>query len=127
MKHRLRFEPYIDYDDMRGYVDFIDTYSRTANVGVDSRPKQMSKVKEFGEIFGIVPLQDNPRKTLKEATKPLGNLPLEIITYIQGYVDTIIDNGTLKTPIYQMQSSKFIRPKAVKMLANDIQSTHSKY
>jgi len=36
----------------------------------------------------------------------LGNLPLEILTYLQAYIDTLILNGTLKTPIFQVQSSK---------------------
>ena len=105
LKHRLRFEPYYDYEDLRNYISCIETYSKDANMGFDSTPPKTSKIKRLGEILGLTVAQDNPRKMLKQAKKPLGNLPLEILTYIQGYLDSIIDNGTLKTPIFQVQSS----------------------
>ena len=107
LKHRLRFEPYMDYDDMRGYIDFLDTYAKEANVGVETALPKEGKLKRLGEILGLSVAQENPRQMIKKAKKPLGNLPLEILTYIQGYLDSIIDNGTLKTPIFQVQSRKW--------------------
>jgi putative membrane protein len=94
----------MDYDDMRGYVDFLDTYSRDANVGVDSTPPKAGKLQRIGEVLGLTVAQSNPRVMIKNAQKPLGNLPLEILTYLQGYIDSLIVNGTLKTPIFQVQS-----------------------
>jgi ion channel-forming bestrophin family protein len=104
LKHRLRFEPYVEYEDMRGYVEFLDTFAKEANQGVSTTTKKPAKWKRFGEFLGISFAEDNPRKLLKQAKKPVGNLPLEILVYLQGYLDTIIDNGTLKTPIFQVQS-----------------------
>lgn len=94
----------MDYDDMRGYVDFLDTYARDANVGVDSTPPKPNQFQRLGEIFGLTIAQTNPRVMLKTAQRPLGNLPLEILTYLQGYIDSIILNGTFKTPIFQVQA-----------------------
>jgi hypothetical protein len=108
VKHRLRFEPYIDYDDMKGQVEFLDTFAKEANKGVDVTPPPKSKRKQLGEFLGVSFARSNPRKPLKRAMKPLGNLPLEILGHLQAYIDSIIDNATLKVPIYQVQSSEFL-------------------
>jgi putative membrane protein len=73
---------------------------------VDLSPRQYSKKKRVGEFLGFSFAESNPRKHIKRAGKPLGNLPLEILAYLQGYVDAIIENGTLKAPCFQMQSSR---------------------
>jgi putative membrane protein len=41
----------------------------------------------------------NPRKTIKRSTKPLGNLPLEILLYLSAYIEGVSGNGSLKSPI----------------------------
>lgn len=41
----------------------------------------------------------NPRKTIKRATKPLGNFPLEILLYLSAYIEGVSANGSLKSPI----------------------------
>jgi putative membrane protein len=94
----------MDYEDMRGYVDFLDTYAKEANVGVETTPPKIGKLKRAGEILGLSMAQDNPRALIKKAKKPLGNLPLEILSHLQGYMHSIIGNETLKTPIFQVQS-----------------------
>jgi hypothetical protein len=45
--------------------------------------------------------ESNPRKFVKNPTKPLGNLPLEILTHLSTYLKTLYDNGTLEWGIYQ--------------------------
>ena len=107
--HKLRFEPYIDYDDLRGYVDYLDTYAREANLALLDRPKtgKMNKVKRLGQILGISFAIDNPRSQLKKANKPLGNLPLEILVYLQSYFDSVFENKTLGVAVFQQQSSKY--------------------
>jgi len=35
---------------------------------------------------------------VKRTDKPLGNLPLEILSYLASYVDELVENGQLKTP-----------------------------
>jgi ion channel-forming bestrophin family protein len=113
LKHRLRFEPYIEYDDMFGYVEFLNTYAKDANVGVNTTPKEPSKLKKLGEVLGISFSRENPRTALKKATKPLGNLPMEILVYLQTYFDSAIDQGQLKAPIFQMQTSTFTGEKLI--------------
>jgi putative membrane protein len=41
----------------------------------------------------------NPRKTIKRATLPLGNLPMEILLYLSAYVEGVSSNGSLKSTI----------------------------
>ncbi|KAE9993362.1 hypothetical protein EG327_005348 [Venturia inaequalis] len=104
VKHRLRFEPYLDYEDLRPYAGHLETFAKDAGKGVDLAPREYSKKKQLGEFLGFSFAKSNPRKVIKQAPKPLGNLPLEILAHLQAYIDTIIDNGTLKTPCFQMQA-----------------------
>lgn len=106
VSHRLRFEPYMDYDDMRGYVDYLATYSREANVGVNSAAPKHGVLKRFGEILGITFCEENPRRMVKSAEKPTGNLPLEILGYLSAYFDSAFENKILAVAVYQQQSSK---------------------
>jgi ion channel-forming bestrophin family protein len=106
LKHRVKFEPYIDYDDLRGYIDYLDTYSREANVGVSTVPKPVPKLKKLGQILDLPMARDNPRAQIKKATKPLGNLPLEMLIYLQSYMDGILEAKQLPIPIFQVQSSE---------------------
>jgi hypothetical protein len=107
LKHRVKFEPYIDYDDMRGYVDYLDTYAREANVGVSTVPKPVTKLKKLGQILDLPIAIDNPRAEIKKARRPLGNLALEMLVYLQSYMDAIIDAKQLPAPIFQVQSSEY--------------------
>jgi putative membrane protein len=106
--HKLRFEPYVDYDDLRGYVDFLDTYARAANMGVDPHHPKPGFFARAGDALGISFAQHNPRSLIKNAQKPLGNLPLEILIYLQSYMDAQFENKLMTVAIYQQQSSKFI-------------------
>jgi hypothetical protein len=57
--------------------------------------------KEMGEYLGLALSASNPRKALKRAEAPLGNLPLEILTYIGLYLDKLIGEGKLTVSIQQ--------------------------
>jgi putative membrane protein len=85
---------------MHNYVGFLDTYARTANRGVDITPRKYSIFKRIGEFLGVSFAESDPRKEVKRSEKPLGNLPLEILCHIDGFLDTVVDNGTLKTPVF---------------------------
>lgn len=45
--------------------------------------------------------ESNPRKLIKRSKKNLGNLPLEILTYLSAYMESIMDNGTLSNGAHQ--------------------------
>lgn len=49
----------------------------------------------------------NPRKAIKNAERPLGNLPLEILTYLSAYLEEISATGQMKSTVLQSQYSKF--------------------
>jgi len=85
---------------MRDYVEYLDTFAKKANEGVDVTPQNYSWWKRLGQFLGLSFAESNPRKQIKRATKPLGHLPLEILGHIQGYLDVVVDNGTLKTPVF---------------------------
>jgi hypothetical protein len=57
--------------------------------------------KSVGEYLGISFAESNPRKAVKKAGRPLGNLPLEILSYLASYVDELALSGRLPIPMQQ--------------------------
>lgn len=103
VKHRLRFEPGIDYPDLRDRIEYLDTFARAADLEIP-RPGDKKKIKAVGEYLGVTFAESNPRKRIKRSKKPLGNLSLEILNHLSCYVHSIIDNETLKVGLYQNQA-----------------------
>ncbi|KAF1832689.1 UPF0187-domain-containing protein [Decorospora gaudefroyi] len=103
VKHRLRFEPGIDYPDLRDRIEYLDTFARAADLEIP-KPSEKKKVKAVGEYLGVTFAESNPRKRIKRSKKPLGNLSLEILNHLSSYVHSIIDNETLKIGLYQNQA-----------------------
>lgn len=102
LKHRLRFEPYTNYEDLEPLVSHLSTFAADAydpNSLLNRSRKSIWKV--AGENLGLTFAESNPRKTIKRSKKPLGNLPLEVFTYLSVYVQSIINNGTLQTGVLQ--------------------------
>lgn len=102
LKHKLRFEPYIHYDDLQSIVGHLDTFAKAAEQ--PDPPKKPNVFKTAGEFLGVPMAESNPRKLLKKARAPLGNLPLEILNNLSSYMKHIYDNGTFKVSIYQTHS-----------------------
>ena len=97
LTHRLRYEPYTHYEDLNGLIDHLDTFARAAEGGsTRSARMRASNLKRFGQRLNVSFAQSNPRKEIKKATKPLGNLPLEILLYISAYVERIMQEDLLK-------------------------------
>ncbi|KAF1992180.1 UPF0187-domain-containing protein [Aulographum hederae CBS 113979] len=101
LKHRLRFEPYTHYSDLQNLVEHLDTFAKEASTPELTQRQRPSKIKSWGKFLGLSFAVSNPRKTLKTCTKPVGNLPLEILSYLSAYLDSTIDNKTLLAPIHQ--------------------------
>lgn len=102
LKHKLRFEPFMHYEDLQPLVGHLDTFAKDADVPEVNR--SVSNFKKFGEFLGVPMAESNPRKLLKRANGPLGNLPLEVLTHLSSYMKMLYDNGTFKVSIYQTQS-----------------------
>lgn len=103
VKHRLRFEPGIDYPDLKERVEYLDTFAKAAGVEIPP-PRTRGKAKAVGEYLGVTFAESNPRKRIKRSKKPLGNLSLEILNHLSTYVHSIIENKTLDIGLYQNQA-----------------------
>lgn len=107
LKHKLRFEPYTHYEDLVDLVGHIDTLAKTATQdGEVYKRKKPSIFKAMGENLGLSIATSNPRKQLKRSTKPLGNLPLEILCYLTAYVDELTANGQMPVGMQQTAACK---------------------
>ncbi|KAI1396567.1 UPF0187-domain-containing protein [Hypoxylon fuscum] len=104
LKHKIRFEPYTYYEDISELVDHIDTFAKDATTENSMRPKQ-GMFKAVGENLGLSFAASNPRKLMKKAQSPLGNLPLEILCYLTAYVDELAIGGQL--PIGMQQTAAY--------------------
>lgn len=105
LKHKIRFEPYTYYEDISELVDHIDTFAKDATTENSMRPKQ-GMFKAVGENLGLSFAASNPRKLMKKAQSPLGNLPLEILCYLTAYVDELAIGGQLPIGMQQTAACK---------------------
>ncbi|PVI06298.1 UPF0187-domain-containing protein [Periconia macrospinosa] len=101
--HRLRFEPGIDYPDLKERVEYLETFAKAANDEIP-KPREHGKMKAAGEYLGVSFAESNPRKLIKQSKRPLGNLPLEILNHLAAYVESTISNETLTVGLYQNQA-----------------------
>ncbi|XMA13536.1 hypothetical protein WAI453_006327 [Rhynchosporium graminicola] len=99
LKHKLRFEPYAHYTDINSLISHLDTFALAAHKESNTIEPHHSPWKAWGIYLGIPFAESNPRKVLKRADRPLGNLPLEILTYLASYIEEVTVNGTLKNPV----------------------------
>jgi len=101
LKHKLRFEPYVAYDDdnLDKLVANLSTFAGDATDPDKSATVEKSKRKKLGEWLGLTFAESNPRKLIKragKANKALGNLPFEILTYLSAYIEEVVSNKTLR-------------------------------
>jgi putative membrane protein len=96
------------YDDLKGLVGYLDTFARTAHEAEGFQLSKKTPWKAAGEYLGVSFAESNPRKVIKRAKKPLGNLPLEIITYLAAYTDSLINNDLMPIPAHQSDVSKYM-------------------
>ncbi|SPQ24960.1 79bc8759-3a4b-460d-becb-8b45295d0a9b [Thermothielavioides terrestris] len=105
LKHRLRFEPYTCYEDISSLVSHLDTYAQSATrddqENAQRTLRKSGRVKSVAEYLGISFAESNPRKAVKKAGRPLGNLPLEILSYLASYTDELALSGRLPVPMQQ--------------------------
>jgi putative membrane protein len=106
LKHKLRFEPYTGYEDLHGLIGHLDTFAKAATKEDSCIPRKVNFFKSVGTHLGVSFAESNPRKALKKSSKPLGNLPLEILTYLAAYIDETVEEGKLKIPMQQTMACK---------------------
>ncbi|KAL2196641.1 Bestrophin, RFP-TM, chloride channel-domain-containing protein [Corynascus similis CBS 632.67] len=105
LKHRLRFEPYTCYEDISSLVSHLGTFAQAAtDEDHDNAQRALRRhgfFKSVGEYLGVSFAESNPRKAVKKAGRPLGNLPLEILSYLASYTDELALSGRLPIPMQQ--------------------------
>ncbi|KAL2265903.1 hypothetical protein VTJ83DRAFT_5255 [Remersonia thermophila] len=105
LKHRLRYEPYTCYDDISSLVAHLNTFALAATKeDHDNAHRAFQRqgfFKSVGTYLGISFAESNPRKAIKRAGRPLGNLPLEILSYLASYTDELSLSGRLPIPMHQ--------------------------
>lgn len=99
LKHKLRFEPYAHYADISALTHHLNTYAQSATTPEALVEQKRTPWKRAGEYLGLSFAASNPRKAIKRSSKPVGNLPNEILTYVNSYVEGTIRNGTLDSPV----------------------------
>ncbi|EEA24464.1 hypothetical protein TMatcc_007566 [Talaromyces marneffei ATCC 18224] len=103
LKHGLRFEPAIAYQDLVGLVGHLDTFAKEAHdPELLNRPRH-SFWKSVGMYLGITFAESNPRKLIKRAKKPLGHLSLEILNHLSAYIEHCDQEQLLKSALQQGQ------------------------
>lgn len=102
LKHSLRFEPYTSYPDLHHLVGHLNTFAKQASdASHPHAPTKRNFFKEMGTYLGVSFAESNPRKTIKKAEKPLGNLPLEILSHLGVALDNMVNNEQLVVPMQQ--------------------------
>lgn len=101
LKHRLRFEPYTNYDDLEHLVSHLSTFAGAVSDPPPPLPRKNSYWKEKGLYLGLTMAESNPRKLINRSSKNLGNLPLEILTYLSAYVESVMANHTMNNGVHQ--------------------------
>lgn len=102
LKHRLRFEPSVEYPDLAPLVAHLDTFAGNADQSKLQHRKH-SKLRSLGEYLGLPFAQSNPSKLVHESKENLGNTPLEILNYLADYLEVVIQNKTLSVGGHQGQ------------------------
>jgi ion channel-forming bestrophin family protein len=112
LKHKLRFEPFAYYPDLASLIGHLDTYAKGVykEHSETMTEQNISPWKRVGTYLGMSMAQSNPRKAIKRADRPLGNLPLEILTYLSCYVEEVQENETLKNSSVCSQIRRFSLP-----------------
>ncbi|KAK3634954.1 hypothetical protein LTR56_005796 [Elasticomyces elasticus] len=103
LKHRLRFEPSVEYPDLAPYLTGLDTLAGKADQA-ELRHRKPSTLKAAGQYLGISFAESNPRKVIKRAKHNLGNTPLEVLTYLSAYFEHVHQAKMLALPVYQTQT-----------------------
>lgn len=109
VKHKLRHEPEYDYADLKPLIDNLDTFAKDAHTGDVPAHVQnkTSNAATWAEYLGVPFTETNPRKSLKKYAKSgihHGNLPLEIMSHLSGYLRLVINNKTFNVSVCHTQA-----------------------
>ncbi|KAK4068647.1 hypothetical protein Purlil1_13764 [Purpureocillium lilacinum] len=103
LKHALRFEPYSAYPDLQHLIGHLNTFAKKATPADPDITfiKRKNIFKSTGEYLGVSFATSNPRKLVKKTNRPLGNLPLEILSHLAIIIDRMVEDDQLSVPMQQ--------------------------
>ncbi|KAK5167712.1 uncharacterized protein LTR77_007411 [Saxophila tyrrhenica] len=104
LKHRLRFEPSIEYPDLAPLLCNVKTMAGDADQAA-LRERKVSSWKSAGQHLGHSFAESNPRKLVKRAKENLGNTPLEILTYLAAYFENLYTDKNVTIGTHQVQAT----------------------
>jgi len=107
LKHRLRFEPSVEYPDIAPLLSHLHVLAKDADQAA-LRERQHPFWKATAQYLGLSFAQPNPRKLFKQAKDNLGNTPLEVLTYLSAYLESIFQNKTLSIGANQGQAMNYL-------------------
>ncbi|KAK5111581.1 hypothetical protein LTR62_004877 [Meristemomyces frigidus] len=106
LKHRLRFEPAVNYADLAPLVSNLKTLAGELDQDM-LREEMTSKWSSIGNYLDLAFAKKNPRRLIKQARAKhnLGNIPFEVLNYLSAYFEHVIAaEKTLSTGIHQAQA-----------------------
>lgn len=99
LKHRVRFEPAVDYPD---FQELIAPVIKTTMAGQADQSKLKARkrtpAKRVAEYLGLSFAVSNPRKLLKRSDDNLGNLPHEILLHLSAYLEKAMATKQIHGP-----------------------------
>ncbi|KAF2767141.1 membrane protein [Teratosphaeria nubilosa] len=107
LKHHLRFEPSAEYPDLAPLISNIHTFAADANQET-LRERKPHPLKTLGSYLGMPFAESNPRKLVKRSKDNLGNLPMEILTYLSAYIETAFQEKSVSLPAHQAQLMTYL-------------------
>ena len=104
MKYRLRRQLSYDYPDLVPYIRNLSTFAKTAYLADGPLPgEQWSSLRRVAVNFGMPGARPDPFKRNCRGTSYHGNLPLEILSYLNGYAEIVIRSGAMPSAAVQIQ------------------------
>jgi ion channel-forming bestrophin family protein len=103
LKHKLRFEPYVNHEDLEHLVAHLTTYAGEAVDPTAANPvKDKTRWRKIGEYLDVSFAAANPRKAIKTSTRNLGHLPMEVLLHLNAYLDGANRDKTMDGTIFAM-------------------------
>ncbi|KAK4500915.1 hypothetical protein PRZ48_009107 [Zasmidium cellare] len=103
LKHHLIFEPSVDYPDLALLVAHLNTFADEADQ-IKLHIRQVAWWHSVWHLTDLSVAQSNPLKYVKQSKPNLGNTPLENLTYLSCYYESVNKNGTLKNNLTAAQT-----------------------
>jgi putative membrane protein len=99
LKYRLRRQLNYDYPDLVPYIRNLSTVAKTVYLADGALPEEeWGSLRRIAVHLGVPGARPDPLKRISRGTKYHGNIPLEILAYLNAYAEIVIRNGAMTSP-----------------------------